>query len=230
MQRDMRRFIAIIAIGSGLVLPLRTAVAQTPDPKSLSAQWWEWALSIPTSVNPLLDTTGENCMVGQRGSIWFLAGVFGGSTATRTCSVPADNVLFFPVANFVNFNSPNVCGQDATNLTVEQLRGPAHDFIDGVTSKSVTVDGQSVATRRITSKVFEVALPEDNVLDAPCKKAHLGNVPARIYSPAVDDGFYVTVGPLQPGPHSVQIKAKNPSQGFVEDVTYNLTVVPVTLQ
>jgi hypothetical protein len=62
--------------------------------------------------------------------------------------------------------------------------------------------------------------------------AGLGNVPAGIYSPAVDDGFYVTLGPLQPRPqpYIVRIQAKNPSQGFDEDVTYNLTVVPVTLQ
>src|SRR5258708_978188 len=61
--------------------------------KKLSAEWWQWALSIPTSVNPLLelepkDPKEERCMIGQRGSVWFLAGVFGASAATRTCSVP----------------------------------------------------------------------------------------------------------------------------------------------
>jgi hypothetical protein len=94
MQSNTRRFIATILIGSALMLPLNRAVAQTPDPKGLSAQWAQWALSIPTPVNPQLDTTGGNCMVGQSGFIWFLAGVFGGGTATRSCSVPAGKVLF----------------------------------------------------------------------------------------------------------------------------------------
>jgi hypothetical protein len=221
MQSSTRRFIAIVAIGSGLMLPLNMAVAQTLD---LSAQWAQWALSIPTSVNPQLDTTGQNCMVGQSGSIWFLSGVFGGGTVTRTCSVPADKVLFFPVANQVNFNSPGVCG--LPNQTVAELRSQNADFVNGITSKSVKVDGQPVATPRIQSRVFEVALPEENIFDTACPPE---NVPAGIYSPAVVDGFYSILGLLRPGHHTVRIKAQN-NQGFVQDVTYNLTVVPVTLQ
>ena len=103
-------------------------------------------------------------------------------------------------------------------------------FIDGVTMKSVTVDGQPVANiQRIRSIVFEVALPEDNLFDAGCAPQ---NVPSGIYSPAVDDGFYVLLRRLQVGPHTVRIMAQNPSQTppFVEDVTYNLNVLPVLLQ
>lgn len=230
MRSMMRRFIAIVAIGSSLMLPFHTAVAQTPDPKGLSAQWVQWALSIPTPVNPQLDTNGENCMVGQSGTIWFLAGFFNASgtvAVTRTCSVPAGTVLFFPVANAFNFNTPNVCGQGPDNLTVAFMRTQNAAFVAGVTSKSVTVDGQAVATPRIQSKVFEVALPEDNIFDAPCAPL---NVPAGVYSPAVVDGFYAILGPLQPRtqPYPVRIKARSAS--FDVTVTYNLTVVPVTLQ
>jgi hypothetical protein len=99
-------------------------------------------------------------------------------------------------------------------------------FVAGITLESVTVDGQRVPTPRIQSRVFEVALPEDNVFDAPC--TGLGNVPAGIYSPAVVDGFYAILGPLRPGPpHTVQIKAEG---SVAETVTYTLIVVPVTLQ
>jgi hypothetical protein len=111
------------------------------------------------------------------------------------------------------------------------MRAANPAFVEGITSKSVTVDGQPVATPRVQSIVFEVALPEDNVFDAPCIGADLGNVPGgRDIIAAVDDGFYATVGPLQPGGHTVRIKATNPSQGFVEDVTYKLTVVRVSLE
>ena len=44
-------------------------------------------VSIPTANNPLTDTTGEDCMVGQRGPVWFLAGTFGGGPTTRSCSI-----------------------------------------------------------------------------------------------------------------------------------------------
>jgi hypothetical protein len=226
--------IAVIAIGSALMLPLNTASAETPlfsldiPLKILTAQWWQWALSIPTSVNPQQDATGANCMVGQRGFVWFLAGVFPGGNATRTCSVPADKALFSPVANQINFNTPNVCGQGPANLTVADMRASSAAFVAGVTSKSVKVDGRPVMNiQRIQSIVFEVALPEDNVFDALCAPL---NVPAGIFSPAVDDGFYVLLRPLQAGSHMIQITAQNKSQGFVLDVKYNLNVVPVSLQ
>jgi hypothetical protein len=124
-----------------------------------------------------------------------------------------------------------VCGQGPANVSVKYMRELNDAFVAGVTTKSVTVDGQPVANLpRIQSKVFDVALPEDNVFDAPCIGAGLGNVPGGIYSPAVVDGFYAILLPLRPGAHTVHIQAANPSQDFAEDVTYNLTVVPVSLQ
>lgn len=195
----------------------------------LSDEWWQWALSIPTPVNPLLDVTGENCMVGQHGPVWFLAGFFSGGTGRRTCSVPDDKSLFFPVANSINFNTPNVCGQDATNVPVRELRQLSASSIAGVTTVSAELDGKRIQhVRRIRSEVFAVALPENNVFDTPCKD--LSNVPAGIYSPAVDDGFYVSLDPLEAGSHRLHFHAENPSQGFTQDVTYHLTVVHVAVK
>ena len=84
MNNITKRFVAITGIGLALIMPINRAFAQSP--KQLSAEWQQWALSIPTAVNPLTDKTGQNAVVGQRGSIWFLAGVFNGGPATRTCS------------------------------------------------------------------------------------------------------------------------------------------------
>jgi hypothetical protein len=191
----------------------------------LSAEWWQWALSIPTPVNPVADTTGDNCMVGQRGPIWFLAGFFGtGSTATRNCSVPEGTPLFFPVVNNVNVNTPHICGQ-GDDLTVAQLRELVAPFIDSVTKVSVQLDGKAInGALRVQSEAFEAALPEDNVFVAPCS----GDSPEGIYSPAVDDGFYVELGPLTVGSHMLHFQAK--ARGTVQDITYNLTVVPVSLK
>jgi hypothetical protein len=229
MKIRTRCFAAILGIiGLGLILPPKLALADSQSFKELSAEWQQWALSIPTPINPMLDTTGGNCMVGQRGSVWFLAGIFGGGSATRTCAVPADKMLFFPVINSVNFDAPNVCGQGPANLSVKELRAFSAVFIDGATDWSVKVDGRTIKNlHRVRSQVFEVALPEDNVFDAPCIALGLGNVPAGVYSPAVDDGFYVGLEPLQVGNHTLHIHAENPSAGFTLDVTYNLTVVPV---
>src|SRR5262249_15610598 len=50
----------------------------TPE---LTARWWQWVFSLPSSVHPLsqknIDPTGADyCMVGQQGNEWHLGGVF----------------------------------------------------------------------------------------------------------------------------------------------------------
>lgn len=223
-------FIASAALG--LIVPLNIAIAgeDTAPLSTLTAQWWQWALSIPTGQNPQLDPSGQYCMVGQRGPLWFLAGTFNGDTVPRTCSVPEDKTLFFPVANAININSPDVCGSPPENEPVKDLRAMSKATVDGATDLSVQVDGRPVnrLIQRVQSQVFEVALPEDNVFDALCGGP--GSVPATVYSPAVDDGYYVTVGPLKRGTHTIHIQATAGPGGVNEDVTYKLTVVPVLLK
>jgi hypothetical protein len=229
-MNNTKRFVAIIGIGLAVIMPISRVFAQSFE--QLSAEWWQWALSIPTSVNPQTDPTGKNAVVGQRGSIWFLAGVFGGGPATRTCSVPQGTALFFPVINGIGINTPNVCGQNETPLTVSEVRAMAADQIAGATNLSVTLDGKPIKNLQppVQSTVFAVALPEDNVFDKPCEDGGLGNVPAGIYSPAAGDGFYVLLDPLPVGPHALHFHAKGPHQKSAVDVTYNITVVPVLLK
>jgi hypothetical protein len=164
-------------------------------------------------------------MVGQRGSNWFLAGVVSGS-ATRACTMPAGVNLFFPVANFVGFDTPNACGQDSTPLPSSSYRDLAANFVDGLTEVSASLDGVPIDTiQRVRSKVFWLALPEANLFAEAC--APSGGLPAGIYSPAVDDGYYVRLNPLALGAHTLILHAVNPSWPFTLDVTYNLTVVPL---
>jgi len=234
-EMPMVPLVRTIVMALAFMMPLNIALAdpeemasgETRSFEKLSAEWQQWALSIPAPENPQLDTTGQNCVVGQRGPVWFLAGVFGGGPATRTCSIPEDKALYFPVINSVQINTPNVCGQTGV-LSVRELRNAATLFIDGATNLSVTVDGIAIKRlRRVRSKVFVVALPEKNIFVEPCAPLP---VPAGIYSPAVDEGFYVLLKPLSLGPHALHFHAENPSQGFTLDVTYNLTVVPVSLK
>jgi hypothetical protein len=238
MNNNTRRFVAIVGIGLALMIPMNKVFADSENKEfkdfesfqKLSAEWWQWALSIPASVNPQLDKTGEDAVVGQRGSVWFLAGVFNGGTVVRNMVfVPEGAALFFPVINSVNINTPGVCGQEGS-FTVNELRASSAAFIDGAVNLSVTVDGIAIRKlRRVQSRVFGVALPKDNVYVALCSPLP---VPPGIYSPAVDDGFYVLLDPLRVGNHTLHFHAENPSQNpvFTQDVTYNLTVVPVLLK
>jgi hypothetical protein len=229
MNSYTRRFIAVVGIGVGMIMPLNRGFADRQSFKQLSAEWWQWALSIPLPENPILDDTGDKCMVGQRGAVWFLAGNAGGGSTARACAVPEGRTLFFPVINSVNIDTPHVCGQGPERIPVEDLRAASAAFIDGATNLVVEVDGEPVKTfDRVQSDVFAVALPEENIFDPPC--ADFGGAPAGIYAPAIDDGYYVQLDPLEPGQHTVHIHAENPSVSFTLDVTYRLTVVPVLLK
>jgi hypothetical protein len=204
MKNNTRRFVAIVVIGLALMMPINIASADSENIASgefgsfekLSAEWWQWALSIPTSENPLLDTTGEKCAVGPA---WFCV-VLGWHLwrryGARTCTAPEDKIIYFPVINSLNINTPNVCGQDSNNIPVSALRAASAALIDEAANLSVTVDGIAIKNlRRVKSEVFVVALPKENVFVAPCAPL---NVPPGIYSPAVDDGFYVLLRhPLQ---------------------------------
>lgn len=221
----------IIGAAVGLILPMQLVFADSGATagslSELTAQWRQWAYSIPTGQNPQEDTTGQYCMVGQRGPIWFLAGVFLGGSATRACSIPEGTTLFFPATNQDDFNSPGVCGESSENVPVKDLRAYTKDIIDSVTDLAVQVDGHYAndLIQRVKSIVYATTLPIDNVFNAICGGP--GSVPAGVYSPSVDDGLYVMLKPLKVGQHTIHFHAEG--GGGLQDVKYTITVVPVSL-
>src|SRR5712691_2352816 len=165
----------IVGIVMGLMVPIKMSIADagttTPDLlPALTAEWWQWALSIPTPQNPLLDTTGEDCMIGQRGPVWFLAGFLGnGGAVTRSCSVAENQTLLFTVINQVWFSSTGFCDNGNKKLKVKELRAITKGIIDQAHDLSVTVDGKPIEKdrlQRVQSQVFALALPADNLCGA----------------------------------------------------------------
>ena len=228
------RLIAIVLIALGLSLPMNIASAEpdifspSSNPfgmkfKEWTAQWWQFVLSFPFDVNPLLDETGDRCAIGQRGPVWFLMGTVAGES-NRTCSIPEGKALFFPIINSVDVN--------VTNQTAKELRAELEPCFDAVRNLSVEVDGKPIRKLknhfRVRSEVFEVTLPQGNVF---------GLDPGS-YSPAVDDGYYVMLEPLAVGKHTLHFGgSSDPSaacifypDGFSVDVTYSLDIVPVSLK
>lgn len=233
---------AVVTALIGLILPMQLALAgggAAIGPLSeLTGEWWQWAYSIPTGQNPQLDPTGQYCMVGQRGPIWFLAGVSGGGAEmTRACSVPEGKALFFPVINSFWNNTPSTnpdCGQSGENYDVRTLISYIKTTgIDSAHDLSVTVDGKVLDQKQIQhvlSLPFPTVFPADNVYGPDV--CHGQPLPAGVYSPSMDDGYYVLLAPLKVGPHTLQFHGEYGSgpAPVLEDVTYNLTVVPVSLK
>jgi len=139
--------------------------------------------------------------------------------------VPGDKTLFFPVINNVGVSAPKgVCGSTGPEKAA-QLRTDIKQFIDAAQNLSVKVDDRrlsKILLHRVKSQVFAIALPARNIFGGG------PTCPASILSPAVDDGYYVSIAPLSPGAHTIKIHAS--SGDVVVDVTYKLTVVPVSIR
>jgi hypothetical protein len=90
-------FAAMVGIGLGLMIPANGTSADSKQLAGQSAQWPEWAISIPTSHNPMLDATGVDFVVGQRGSPWFLAGTFSGGPASAAFAAEWEAIQRIPV-------------------------------------------------------------------------------------------------------------------------------------
>jgi hypothetical protein len=169
-----------LVIALGLMIPPARSPAWAqgnPNPgivpnnaryQTLSAQWWQWALSVPAAVNPITDPTGVNCAQGQgilSNNVWFLAGTFGGS-ATRSCTIPLGKSLFFPLLNTVYACDapPAACPGG-----VAALRAAAAAEMDAPLLLEASIDGvpvQALSSYRAASSVFSLELAADNVLGA----------------------------------------------------------------
>lgn len=214
-----KRVLGILSVAlSCAALPVRAEGDTDESLRQLSAQWWQWAFSIPAATNPLVDGTGANCMIGQRGPVWFLAGTFTGSTpVARNCTVPEGAALFFPVINSFAINAPDC---DGRAFSVAELRAQTAAVIDQATDLSVLLDNGPVKQlRRVRSMVFATTFPRGDVLGAPCI------VPGQLYSPSVDDGWYVKLRGLAAGQHTLSIRGA--AGGAALDVFYMLNVVKV---
>ena len=147
MKTNTKQIIVMIAICLGLMIPIYDPGAQARDHRALiapidtnpegqtygrwAAQWWQWALGVPAAVNPLPDTTGENCAQRQVDNVWFLAGSISSAPVVRACEVPAGKSLFLPLIN--NFygaflNDPPETRTEEFVRCSRELHGTDRDF------------------------------------------------------------------------------------------------------
>jgi hypothetical protein len=179
-----------------------------------TTKWWQWAYSIPTTNNPILDQTGKDCAQSQNqtGPVWFLAGTGGGS-AERTCTIPAGKAILLPIVNSLNLRTAGESNEELLTAVKERQ--------DKVTTLEASIDGtplQNLSSYRIQSPFFEVTLPDDNIV---------GEAAGTYLS--VSDGNWLFLKPLPPGQHEIRthgtiIDPTSPTPSFETAVTYHLTI------
>jgi len=181
-----------------------------------TARWWQWAYALPTDDNPVADDSGKNCANNQSGSVWFLAGSFGGKV-TRECTIPSGVGILVPIIN-IACDSATEPALD----TEEKLEECAKSDQDAVIEKAISVDGVEIGNLdryRFQSPVFDLQFPENNIDGVEPQAAK-----------AKSDGFWILLEPLPPGEHEIHFKAAlgDPSDVgsiFALDVLYRLTVL-----
>jgi hypothetical protein len=214
---------ATAAAPDSLVIP-----PQQQNYGQLGVLWWKWALSIPYAQNPIFDTTGAHCAVGQHGGRWYLAGTPGGPSGslTRSCTVPAGKKIFFPVISVENdypcpdptFQpSPGQSLKDFLTYGTGSIPG-AVTLINEVSDVQASLDGQNIPilpSYRGTSNMYSYA--GDPSLTAVFDPCITGS-----QQKAVSDGYWLMLAPLSPGQHTLQFGGT--LMGSTETATYNLTV------
>jgi hypothetical protein len=150
-----RAIVLALSVLFALTLAVPVAFGQSSGTSkaagALGAAWWSWLVSTPESQNPSIGdyTFGPKCngkpVTNTATKEWFLAGspgnasedgltVIAGSGAERTCTVPADTELFFPIVNTLltkEVDGPQGdAGPDATEQQIlEGAKTQIDDFL-----------------------------------------------------------------------------------------------------
>ncbi len=215
-------------IAGGTIAPSNALADATPTVlgKTIgewSEKWWQWAYSIPTPSNPMLDTSGAYCDVGQRGPMWFLAGYFigDGTPVVRDCTVPRGKYILFPIANatWIQTRQDQEVNPQYTETDYRRL---ANEFLPPSVGGDIeaSLDGNPIIFNPKTpiiqsqSPVFKATFPTDNVFSA------FGYLASDLTGyPIVSDGWWVVLPPLAPGEHVLHFRA-----GQSQNMTYHLRV------
>jgi hypothetical protein len=238
MHNKKAVFVYIVGIIVGLVMaPVPTAFADRPKLEIIppntpsfgmtyaewAATWWQWEFSLPTSVNPWFDDTGDKASIGQSGPVYFLTGILTGSPVVkRTISIPEGKALFFPIYNSFNDNVGVV-----PKLTFEELQKGAADLINNVRELHVRIDGinlDNLFGYRVKSAPFADWFPSNDKLKNVYKTEFKVEFSGWNY-PVASDGYWLMLAPLPPGNHTINFGATSSDNFTLLDVTYDVNVL-----
>ena len=208
MLQSIHRSIRVLA-AIGAVALFGSATANAAEPyKQLQREWWQWAMSIPASINPIYDKTGNRCGLASVAEYWFLAGNTGGAL-TRDCTIPPGVELLVPIVN-------NFCFPDAT-IDAATCISETDGFIESYGRADLTLkaDGQPAPffDVRDTSEWF-IAVDANGMF---------GYKPG-VYKANIARGYWgvIDTSSWAPGTlHTVELAARG---AFGLAVTYRLTV------
>jgi hypothetical protein len=224
------RRIVVIALSVILALvvaiPMASAKGDSTEQNlgDLTADWWNWALQKPSPLEGSYNG-GPKCDGNYVKGVFFLAGsAFDPKVPSvkRTCTVPANKPIFFPVVNVIcskafTGHQPKPDPKPYDKKCAEPI---TDDVIDPPSKFFATLDGKDLKQRRIASGIFQWTIEG--------KKNPFGLDPGTY--PAASDGLWVFLKDgLKPGKHTIKFGGtfKDTPFGNFEGthVTYHLKAV-----
>jgi hypothetical protein len=148
-----------------------------------STKWWQWLLLIPKSLNPAMDSSGENASIGQSNSnVFFLCQTIENvKQPSRKISIRRGTSIFMPIINWIsNFYEHGNSERELIETATERM-----DVIGNLKFNLNGMNIQGLEKYRFRSKFFTVELPRDNILDLPAGKARF-----------ITDGYWVFTKPI----------------------------------
>jgi hypothetical protein len=176
-----------------------------------SAQFLQYALTIPASQSPFTGATGTNCIFKQVGNVAMIIGDWAINEPLE-CQVPPGTMLFFLLV-----------GSECSTLEPEpwyggneaELTACAQSFVTENLQASIDgVEVQNLDQYLFTTPLYEFTLPEDNIF----------GLTAGTTGESVGYGAWLLLAPLNPGMHTIYLYGSLPSMGFESFQTYELTV------
>ena len=155
-----------------------------------TVKWWQWAYSIPTNINPLVDKNGKYANINQEGPVWFLAGTFAeGKFVERTCSVPHNKSILCPIINY----EINPIERPDLDSDSKMMKHVIEDQ-DDIATKEIMVNNNKIPVFRVKSEpsIFELYINPDN---------YFGRKGGNTIS--TSDGYWVFLKYLPIGHHEI---------------------------
>jgi hypothetical protein len=215
--------------------------------KILGAKWWQWALEIPTPINPLIDA--NPCNVNQHGYFFFIGGVFVPVTTSDTSGTSKFSDIY--QTRDVGHSSDTSVSSDTSGHIERTCTIPKGKAIFFPVYNSFSTFGpQPPAAGAPLTLQEAIKTVKDIVNDATNLKVSVDGVNIKVDSKlrtltrifeftlpadnlfgdpalaghykAIADGYWVALKPLSVGNHEISISANHPSGDI--DITYHIKV------
>lgn len=180
-----------------------------------TVEWWQWALSTPKSINPVVDKAGIFAGVNQPTTdVWFLAGKFGTANEDlpdRECRIPIGRAILIPVIN---------C--EANPLEYPELKSEQEiiDHVskdeDNIVKKMCFLNGERIPVERVQSdpQTFPLTINKDNAI----------GVKGGGSTVAAADGYWVFFKPLPRDNYTLNIAGACENGRLNSGANYHLKV------